>query len=86
MENKYIERMNTHYVRFIESWRKTCRRKGIFSKYSDKQLFKEWLENLTLFGEELTQDEITDILCIYECGKMELEHSAENFLKEKCLW
>ena len=73
-ENKTIE--DIYISRFIASWQKgggNCRK--------DYGLFKEWLESLVINGRHLTDKEVHDILLLADNGKMELEYSAREFLK-----
>lgn len=58
-----------HYTRYIASWMRTVTNS---STYRD---FEHWLISLGL-----PQDDINNILEIARGGKMELEHSAENFV------
>lgn len=58
-----------HYTRYIASWMRTVTNS---SAYRD---FEHWLISLGL-----PQDDINNILEIARGGKMELEHSAENFV------
>ena len=61
---------NIRYSRYIASWIKVA------SFYeSDKNMFKKWL-----MTQDLTNDEVIDILQMYDCGKVELEHDICKFL------
>ena len=61
-----------HYSRYVASWM----RKG--GKIYSEGLFYRWLKE----KEQLTDDEINDIQFMMQTGKMELERSAEEFMKE----
>lgn len=62
------------YTRYIMSW--------IFatgdSHFGRRSKFADWLRET----QELTEDEISDICDLAECGKFELQVSAERFYKE----
>ena len=60
-----------HYSRYIASWNKAGGR-------TYGRLFKEWLRDY----QELTDDEIKDIIEMATNGKMELEFSAKQFLDD----
>ena len=62
----------THASRYIMSWL----REGGSIRNRDK--FREWLKSLPL---ELTNEEISHIVEIYDNGKLELEVNASRFLK-----
>ena len=70
-ENK-LTHNGIHYSRYIASWR----RKG--GKIYRGGLFEKWLKE----KEELTDEEIAEILIMAENGKLELQDSAEQFMKE----
>ena len=70
------ENKRTHngirYSRYIASW------KNVGGKIYRSGLFEQWLREV----EQLTDEEIGDIMLIAENGKAELEWSAEKFLNE----
>jgi Ca2+-binding EF-hand superfamily protein len=69
-ENTVIK--GTHASRYIMSYL----RSGGEIRYSDK--FEQWLKALPL---ELTEEEIDHIVEMYNCGKIEFEFDAQQFLK-----
>ena len=71
-ENRKIKRI--HKSRYVASWINA----GGTMEYVDE--FREWLSTLEIDGEHLTPDEIDEIDWYARNGKMELEHSAEDFL------
>ncbi len=73
-ENKYIEKHDAHYSRYIASYVKICSKLNRQFKYWE---FKAWLTQLGL-----TEHEISDILWIADCGKLELETNARRFLTQ----
>lgn len=76
-ENKVIN--DIHKSRYVASWTNsggTLDRKG-------RLLFKKWLKSLIINNRPLTDDEVLDIFVYAQNGKMELEFSAEDFLKEE---
>lgn len=83
-ENKIIK--GVYASQYGTSWIKAGGQLGghIYIKgklYSDIQLFRRWLETLTINGEKLTDKDMNAIINICECGKLELEESAEEFIK-----
>lgn len=70
-ENK-LTHNGIHYSRYIASW------KQIGGRIYRGGLFERWLRE----KEQLTDAEIADILRLTDCGKLELERSAELFVKE----
>ena len=60
-----------HFSRYIASWKNA---KGP----DNRDLFRQWLET-----QNLKWDDILDILEMWSCGKMELEHDIEEFLSKK---
>lgn len=68
-----------HPTRFIMSW---VREGGTFSRrgigYDD---FRDWLKNLMINGKPLSDNDVDHIMFLARNGKMELEASAENYLK-----
>ena len=69
-ENKYIPEMDVHYSRIIASWFKVGG-----SKYLGD--FRKWLKTL----DKLTDDQRREIEFLFDNGKLELEFSAKNFIK-----
>ena len=68
-ENKVIK--GIHISRYIASW---IRARGRLSN------FDEWLMQLEIDGEKLTEEEIQDIWNFACCGKLELESDARKFV------
>lgn len=69
-ENKYVPEIGAHYSRIIASWFKV----GGTKYLSD---FRKWLKTLN----QLTDDQRHDIEFMFDNGKLELEFSAKNFIK-----
>ena len=63
-----------HYSRYIASWRNAGGR-----VYGRGSIFEDWLKQT----QELTDDEIHDIIEMATCGKLELETCAKAFLSGK---
>ena len=63
-----------HYSRYIASWHNAGGR-----VYKYRSIFEDWLRQT----QELTDDEIHDIIEMATNGKLELEMSAKQFLKDK---
>lgn len=80
-QNKYVKEWDCYYSRIIESWHRACRRKKLFGNTHLK--FRRWLEQLTFRDYKLNQDQIAEIMTIFENGKMELEMLAEKFIEEE---
>jgi len=73
-ENKIIK--GIHVTRFIMSW---IREGGTLDDMrGDYYDFQQWLESLGL-----SESEVNNILEISKNGKLELEISAKNFIKNK---
>lgn len=70
-ENTFIR--GIHASRYIASWIKIALRSEKKVYVSD---FSNWLKSLGLSG-----DEISRIVFLYVEGKLELEDSARNFIK-----
>lgn len=77
-ENKYVEKHDAHYSRYIASWIKSggdfkCgyRKGGILGT-----TFAKWLKTLGM-----SDSEVYDIWNLATCGKFEFESNAKNFLK-----
>lgn len=71
-ENPKTKSQEIRYSRYIASWR------HVVDKYSDSDKFEEWLKT-----QNLTDNEIIDILEMYKCGKFELEENIRKYLKAK---
>lgn len=71
LENKKTESQEIHYSRYIASWRNA----------GGKYFGGDFQEFLRLQG--CTEQEISDITWLGNCGKMELETVARLFLKNK---
>lgn len=82
-ENKYIERMDVHYSRIIESWHNAWVEMKKSKPRNDYKLFRKWLSIVEIYGEKLTEEEIRDITFMYRCGKVELEIQAKEFLRKE---
>lgn len=76
-ENKIIE--GIHVSRFAVSW---AREGGQLSSRGAWR-FKEWLRTLVINGRKLTDEEVNYIYNFGTNGKMELEHSAYEYLKNE---
>ena len=72
-ENKSFE--GIYYSRFIASWINAT---GCEIDYR----FKRWLATLTINGKSIPQEVIRDIYNFGTNGKMELEQSARNYIKQ----
>lgn len=72
-KNEFIK--GIHTSRYIASWHK--RYQGAHSNY----LMKEWLRDLIINGEHLTDEEVTFIRNFDTNGKMELEDDARRWLR-----
>ena len=68
-----------HVSRYIASYSKVSYRYGVFAKYQ----FKDWLRQLVINGEHLTEDEVTYICNFRDNGKLELEENAKSFLEKR---
>lgn len=66
--------------RYVASWTNSG---GTFTRVRQKCSLKDWLRTLSIDGEKLTEDEIQRIWNYATNGKMELEHSAKDFLSNK---
>ena len=80
-ENKYIEEWDCYYSRVIESWHKACRRNKIH--WSTTIRFRRWLNQLNYRNYKLSKNQISEIMAIFENGKMELEVLATNFIRKE---
>lgn len=70
LENK--KHNGIHYSRYIASWR------NMGGRFFDEE-FKEWLRS-----EGFSDEEIREVKELAECGKLELETTAKQFIdKEK---
>lgn len=84
-ENRIIK--GIYASQYGASWVKAGGRFGDYcvingELYSDVQIFRRWLETLTINGEKLSEKDTNTIINVAECGKLELEESAEKFIKE----
>lgn len=70
-ENK-LTHNGIRYSRYIASW------KRMGGKIYRGGLFERWLRE----KEQLNEEEISDILHMAECGKLELENSAKMFMED----
>lgn len=69
--------------RFPASWRNAGGRISGIPRYDGKYI--DWLKTLVVNGEPLTEEEVDEIYRYTQelnCGKLELEISAKEFLKE----
>jgi hypothetical protein len=71
-ENKIIN--GVHATRYIASWNKAG---GAFIYREDYYNFRKWLLSIGL-----TDDDARHICRLADNGKLELENSAEKFIKE----
>lgn len=71
-ENKKAGRYEAYYSRYIASW--TNVGGGCF--FGDR--FREWLAS-----EGLTESEISDVVEMATCGKMELEFNAKAYVNKQ---
>lgn len=76
-----------HKSRYVASW---INKGGTFGSYSQwrkgiiingRYAFQDWLKTLVIDGRHLTEDEIHDICTYATNGKLELETSAEAFMR-----
>ena len=89
-ENKLIR--GIHVSRYVASWINVG---GKINRYRNKtdpgkrrieNNFADWLRELVIDGEHLTEDEVRYISNYATNGKLELEHEAESYLRfGKCL-
>lgn len=70
--NPRTNSQDIRYSRYIASWR------NIVVGYDDSEEFKEWLAT-----QNLSDDEIIDIIEMYTCGKFELERDIKRYLESK---
>lgn len=69
-----------HATRFIASW---IRVGGTLETGRDYKNFEAWLRTLKVDGENLSEQDVKHISDLAWNGKMELECSARQFLKQK---
>lgn len=74
-ENKSYE--GIYYTRFIMSW---VRMGGQLTIRSSRS-FESWLRSLTINDKKIPENVIKEIMFIATNGKMELEDSANDYLK-----
>lgn len=68
-----------HVTRFIMSWvREGGELKRNGRGYDE---FEAWLRSLKVDGNHLSDQDVNHILDLTKCGKMELEYSAREFMK-----
>ncbi len=72
-ENK-ITHNGIPYSRYIASWHNAG---GRIYKY--RSIFEDWLRQT----QQLTDEEVHDIIEMATCGKLELEENAKKFLSGK---
>ncbi len=65
---------NIHKSRYVASWMKAG---GNF--FHGGELFKKWLRQLVIDGENLTEEEIKEIYQFATNGKLELQMNAMSF-------
>ena len=73
LNNDKTKVQGVHYSRYIISWINSCKALKIGIYFGDQ--FEEWLKS-----EGCTDEEISHIVEIAMCGRMELENSSKNFL------
>ena len=84
-ENKLIKGIRAS--RYVASWynSKGTNRRYLNEVDSNKRriesYFADWLRTIIINGEHLTEDEVRYIDNYATNGKMELEHSAEEFIR-----
>ena len=79
-ENRMVN--GIHASCYAVSFMKECVDAGITPRY---RLCMEWLGTLTVNGQRLSEDDKRLICNLLDNGKMELEHNAKEFLKNKKL-
>lgn len=72
-ENKTTKVQGIHYSRYIASWLNS----GGSIHDARTDVFREWLES-----NELNQDEISRVMEMMTCGKLELEYTAKQALNK----
>ena len=77
-ENKMIR--GIHISRYIMSW---ARMGGKLTSTRGVGGFEKWLKTLVINSSKLSDEEIQDIICIADNGKLELELNAKRFLDNK---
>ena len=75
-ENKLIK--GIHITRFVASW---VRSGGKLTNRFGYDEFRQWLESLEINESKLSEEEIYDIMYIAQNGKLELEISAKQFIR-----
>ena len=74
--NKKTEVADVNYTRFIASWFNACKDVGKTVYYNDE--FVAWLTSMGI-----DKDTASDIRNIANCGMMELEDNAKEFIMKK---
>ena len=69
----------TYYTRYIASWTKVNTKLGEKTYFGEP--FKDWLRHLGL-----SDTEVNDITNLAECGKLELETDAKEWIKKQTWW
>lgn len=72
-ENRIIK--GIHVSRYVASWWKIVRKSGRTDVFID-----EWLKQLIIDGEPLTDEEVMFITNFSMNGKLELEANVRNFI------
>lgn len=71
-ENKKAGRYEAHYSRYIASWY------NVGGGYYFGDAFREWLA-----FEGLNEKEISDVVEMATCGKLELEYTAQAYVNKQ---
>ena len=71
-----------HISRYIASWTKNSYPITTATRGYNTCLFIEWLKQLIIDGEPLTDDEIWRIYNFTRNGKLELESNAKAFMRK----
>lgn len=90
LENKMIA--GIHYSRFIASWVNVggnFKRKAVYDENGEIEdvfcPFVEWLKSIEFEDRDrITDIEVKEILDFLQLGKLELEISAREYLKNNC--
>ena len=77
-ENKIFE--GIHYSRFIVSYAK------VGGELNKRWLFEDWLRTLVINGKVIPEEVIDEIGFIASNGKLELQTSAREFLRNEKEW
>lgn len=68
-----------YVTRFIASW---IRKGGTLRFGEDYENFETWLRSLKIDGKHLSDQDVYHITHLARNGKMELENSAQKYLRE----